>query len=203
MCNQTLDAAIAPPTGRASVVGRTAANAAEMARGERRGRGQRRKVVRLGLVSQVLFLEERREVFPKSQLEVIASRLPLLLLRLLRFTEGWKAGVWTWRGERAQRVVLEVVFLQSLELPTKPPQACGVVQNSPLAGLHPSRVLLLQHHVVSLLADVVSTAYGMTSGVAGLTYEKSRPDGAVSRGLRLRVSRQSEEEYLGQYLDNF
>lgn len=107
--DQTLAAAVAPPAGGAGVVGGEAADAAEVSGGQRGGRGRRRQVVGLRPLRQVLpitgqkkesqltahsrqpmrtqqrrvthlLLQQRCEVLPESLLEVIAPRLPLLLL---------------------------------------------------------------------------------------------------------------------------
>lgn len=144
---QTLGAAVAPPAGGAGVVRGEAADAAEVPGGQRGGRGRRGQVVGLRLLRQVLLLQQRGEVFPETLLEVIAPRLPLLLLWFFCLAEGGKAGSRTWGREGGQRVVLEVVFLQSLELSGQSPLSGGFIQNSALPGLHPSGSFLFQHHL--------------------------------------------------------
>lgn len=89
---QTLAAAVAPPTGGAGVVGGEATNAAKVSGGQRGGRRRRRQVVRLRPLRQVLLLQQRGEVLPEALLEVIAPRLPLLLLWFFCLAEGRQAG---------------------------------------------------------------------------------------------------------------
>lgn len=80
---QTSAAAVAPPTGRAGVMRRESTDAAEMSRRQRGGRSHGRQVVGLHLLRQVLLLQQRGEVLPEPLFEVVAPRLPLLLLWFL------------------------------------------------------------------------------------------------------------------------
>lgn len=108
---QTLGAAVAPPAGGAGVVWGEPADATEVTGRQRGGRGRRWQVVGFRLLRQVLpireqgrgqlksankgegkqyrgvthlFLQQGGEVLPETLLEVVAPRLPLLLLWMLK-----------------------------------------------------------------------------------------------------------------------
>lgn len=130
MCSQALDTAISSSAGHAGVGGGKATDGTEMTLWELGWRCTGCQVVGSLGCTQVLLLKKCLKILPEPQLEMVASGF-LLLFSCLRVVI--KLGQALHLRQVCMGVILEVVFLQCLQLAVDAPLTSSRVKDPPLS----------------------------------------------------------------------
>lgn len=163
MSAQTLDTAVPRTAGHASVVGGKPTHRTEVPHRELGGWGYRRDVRGLIVGFRRQFLYECLECLPKSLFEMISIGSRLLAFFLGTIRKSRQLGPGSQVGEGRVRVVMEIVLLESLQLPLLSPPPRGFVQDAGtlgVGGAGPTCFFLLTHSGLTIGLDWARLARG-------------------------------------------